>query len=71
MRALAMFEIKTMHEYLESTEYIDWSSPEVLAMAKLLAAGAECPEQVAEKCFVFVRDQIKHSWDYECDPCDM
>ena len=57
-----------MHQYLESTKYIDWETPEVLAKAKLLAAGADCLELVAEKCFVFVRDQIKHSWDYECDP---
>ena len=57
-----------MHQYLESTEYIDWKAPEVLAKAKSLAHGAESPEIIAEKCFVFVRDQIKHSWDYECNP---
>ncbi len=57
-----------MHQYLESTEYIDWKAPEVLARAKSLAHGAESPEIIAEKCFVFVRDQIKHSWDYECNP---
>lgn len=57
-----------MHQYLESTEYIDWKTPAVLAKAKLLAAGADGPERIAEKCFVFVRDQIKHSWDYQCDP---
>ena len=57
-----------MHQYLESTEYIDWKTPAVLAKAKLLAAGADGAERIAEKCFVFVRDQIKHSWDYQCDP---
>lgn len=57
-----------MHQYLESTEYIDWKSPEVMAKARSLADGAESLELIAEKCFVFVRDQIKHSWDYECDP---
>lgn len=57
-----------MHQYLESTEYIDWKAPEVLAKAHSLADGAENHELIAEKCFVFVRDQIKHSWDYECDP---
>jgi len=57
-----------MHQYLESTKYIDWKTPEVLTKAKSLAAGADCHELVAEKCFVFVRDQIAHSWDYECDP---
>ncbi len=57
-----------MHQYLESTEYIDWKAPEVLVKAKSLADGAESLELIAEKCFVFVRDQIKHSWDYEFNP---
>lgn len=57
-----------MHEYLESTEYIDWKTPEVLVKAKVLADGLEDHELVAQKCFGFVRDEIKHSWDYECDP---
>ena len=47
---------------------MDWKTPEVLTKAKSLAAGADSPEIIAEKCFVFVRDQIKHSWDYKCDP---
>lgn len=57
-----------MHQYLESTKYIDWKEPNVLAKAKSLADGTESLEQIADKCFVFVRDKIKHSWDYECDP---
>ncbi|MFN3153046.1 transglutaminase-like domain-containing protein [Bremerella sp.] len=57
-----------MHQYLESSEHIDWNAPEVSSKAKSLAFGAVAPENVAENCFVFVRDQIKHSWDYECNP---
>lgn len=57
-----------MREYLESSAYIDWQTPEVLAKAKSLAEGADSLEAVAGKCFMFVRDQIKHSWDHECDP---
>jgi transglutaminase-like putative cysteine protease len=57
-----------VHQYLESTKYIDWKEPNVLAKAKSLADGTESLEQIADKCFVFVRDKIKHSWDYECDP---
>ncbi len=40
----------------------------MLAKAKSVADGAESLELIAERCFVFVRDQIKHCWDYECDP---
>jgi transglutaminase-like putative cysteine protease len=61
-------KIEIMRQYLESSECIDWKTPEVLAKAKSLADGEENAERIAEKCFVFVRDQIKHSWDYECDP---
>lgn len=57
-----------MHQYLESTEYIDWKTPAVLAKAKSLADGADSVEMIAEKCFLFVRDKIEHSWDYERDP---
>lgn len=57
-----------MHQYLESTEYIDWKTPAVLAKAKSLADGADSVEMIAEKCFLYVRDKIEHSWDYERDP---
>ena len=57
-----------MHKYLESTEYIDWNAPEVLAKAKSLAEGLDSHEQIAKSCFNFVRDRIKHSWDFECNP---
>lgn len=40
----------------------------MLAKAKSLAEGTKNLELIAEKCLVFVRGQIKHSWDYECDP---
>ncbi len=40
----------------------------MLAKAKSLADGADCVEMIAEKCFLFVRDEIEHSWDYERDP---
>ena len=60
--------MEDLHQYLESTEYIDWQAPEVFAKAHSMADGTKSHERIAENCFVFVRDQIKHSWDYECDP---
>ncbi len=57
-----------MNKYLESTEYIDWKTPEVLTQAQQLSKGLSDPEDVARKCFEFVRDEIKHSWDYEMNP---
>ena len=57
-----------MNKYLESTKYIDFENPEVLAHAKKLAEGVSTSKEIAHKCFKFVRDEIKHSWDYKLDP---
>jgi hypothetical protein len=57
-----------MKKYLESTEYIDWQAPEIFAQAKSLAESSSEFEEIAQKCFDFVRDDIKHSWDYKINP---
>lgn len=57
-----------MNTYLQSSEYIDWQNPEVMALAKQLASGAINEADIAQKCFEFVRDNIKHSWDYQLNP---
>jgi transglutaminase-like putative cysteine protease len=57
-----------MNHYLASTEYIDWQTPAVFAQAKLLAEGVIGQLDIARKCFEFVRDNIKHSWDYQLNP---
>ena len=57
-----------MREYLQSTEYIDWESPSVVAQANALAKGLLEPKAIAQQCFEFVRDEIKHSWDYQLNP---
>lgn len=51
-----------MKAYLDSSEYIDWKHPLVAFKA------AELDETVAKRCFEFVRDAIKHSWDYRMNP---
>jgi len=57
-----------MGKYLESTEYIDWKTPLVLAKASALASGLSTTTEIAQKCFEFVRDEIKHSLDYKLNP---
>ncbi len=49
---------RVMKEYLESSEYVDWKSPDILKKAKELAHGSKDQEQVAKTCSVFVRDEI-------------
>ena len=57
-----------MNQYLEATEYIDWKNPAILVQAKILAEGSTSSEETTRKCFEFVRDEIKHSWDYKLNP---
>jgi hypothetical protein len=54
-----------MNEYLESSVYIDWRHPDVVAKAAELAAGCESQHMVVNRCFEFLRDSIKHSGDQE------
>lgn len=57
-----------MKKYLEASEYIDWENPAILSKAKELSQGISSHEEIAKKCFEFVRDEIKHSWDYKLNP---
>jgi len=67
-KLLPLIEIEKMKKFLESTEYIDWQTSEVLAQAKALAEGALESTEIARRCFEFVRDEIKHSGDYQLNP---
>ncbi len=57
-----------MKKYLGASEYVDWKNPDILNQAKILAEGSSSSEETARKCFEFVRDEIKHSWDYKLNP---
>lgn len=55
-----------MDDYLRSTEIIDWKHPDVLALAERLRG--ETPAETARRCFEWVRDEIRHSYDYRMNP---
>lgn len=57
-----------MKDYLASTEYIDWKEPSVQAKAEALSQGLQAQESIAKVCFEYVRDEIKHSNDYQLNP---
>lgn len=57
-----------MDEYLAHSTCIDWQHPAVSAKAKALAGTLTRDTDIARTCFVFVRDEIKHSWDYTLNP---
>ena len=55
-------------KYLEATEIIDWDHPSIRSLARTLSKGCASPEEIAKKCFEWVRDEIKHSHDYQLNP---
>jgi transglutaminase-like putative cysteine protease len=59
---------KIMNQFLESSEFIDWEEPSVLKKAKEISQGISDDEEIAKRCFEFVRDEIKHSHDFSLNP---
>ena len=57
-----------MHLFLSASSNIDFDHPNVAAKAAELAKDSASPLETARRCFEFVRDQIKHSWDYQLNP---
>src|SRR3954470_5551782 len=55
-----------MEEYLRSTDVIDWENPAVHQLAQELGKGTKL--EIAQRCFEWVRDEIRHSMDYKMNP---
>lgn len=54
-----------MKEYLEETDIIDYSNKEIQALAKELSKNSNTDADIAKTCFLFVRDNIRHSGDFK------
>lgn len=50
--------------FLESTSLIDWDHPQVRVLAEQLRAGDVDPIRISQRCFEWVRDEIKHTHDH-------
>ncbi|MEO0409657.1 MAG: transglutaminase family protein [Cyanobacteria bacterium P01_A01_bin.135] len=57
-----------MQEYLSASEIIDWQHPEITKLASQIASGHKTPAAIAKACFEWVRDEIRHSFDYQMNP---
>lgn len=57
-----------MEAYLAASYYIDWHDDGVFKLAKQLASKFHHEEGIVKACFEFVRDNIKHSWDFKLNP---
>jgi len=56
-----------MKAYLQATGIIDYHDSAIQALAKKLAQNCKDDTQIAQNCFVYVRDEIRHSGDYHDD----
>jgi transglutaminase-like putative cysteine protease len=57
-----------MEHYLRATDIIDWKHPDIIDLAAELSHGAPDAVTVARRCFEWVRDEIRHSHDYQLNP---
>jgi transglutaminase-like putative cysteine protease len=57
-----------MAAYLAESEYINFTHPLVSSKAAQLASGAADDVSISRRCFEFVRDEIRHSWDFKINP---
>lgn len=58
----------TKNQYLLPSQYIDWDHPAVKNKAEELSADLCTDIDIAKACFSFVRDEIKHSNDFQLNP---
>ena len=52
-----------MKKFLEESEIIDYQNKDIKNLAKELAKNCSSDTEIAKKCFLFVRDNIRHSGD--------
>ncbi|MGB7480554.1 MAG: transglutaminase family protein [Burkholderiaceae bacterium] len=57
-----------MEPYLAASAIIDWRHPSISELAAHLSAAATSEQELARRSFEFVRDEIRHSWDYQLGP---
>ena len=54
-----------MSEFLKPTPVIDSASATIVAAAAEVAGDATSDEEVAKRCFLWVRDYVRHSADHQ------
>ena len=50
--------------FLEITSVINWDHPRIQSVAEMLRVGEVEPTRISQRCFEWVRDEIKHTQDY-------
>ena len=59
---------KHMQRYLAPSKYIDFEHEDIVSVAKNLAHNSSSELSLVQRCFEFVRDEIRHSSDFKLNP---
>ena len=59
---------KRLHRFLTASKYIDSGHSSIVAKAEALAEKAQNEVDLIKACFEYVRDDIKHSQDFQLNP---
>lgn len=54
--------------YLVASDVVDWQHPSILELANEIGHRHDSVNAVAQACFEWVRDEIRHSVDYQMNP---
>ena len=54
-----------MKQFLQESKYVNFSDPAVKELAQKLSQNLNSDEEIAKACFLYVRDEIRHSGDYK------
>lgn len=57
-----------MQKYLKNTDIINWKSPLIVECSRELMSSCHSEIDYIKKVFKYVRDEIRHSWDYKLNP---
>lgn len=57
-----------LQPFLATGGCIDWQHPAILARAARLAGNGASRLKIAQSCYLFVRDKIKHAGDWQLEP---
>lgn len=57
-----------IQDYLKHTDIINWRHPDIVGLSESIAKDSNSKTEYIERAFIFVRDQIKHSWDFRLNP---
>ncbi|MEO8612854.1 MAG: transglutaminase family protein [Chloroflexota bacterium] len=58
--------METFEPFLQATNILNWRNADVFKLAQSLAVGT--PVETAQRCFEWVRDEIKHSMEFRLNP---